>query len=312
MWQLGQNEKFPDFASWQFPSWANSVVYPGGIDDPEIELLRLTTTPEWFMQEIGADFASFVGKIFPEWNETVHVKSHTFRPEWPNYIAFDFGYTNPLAAVEFQVSPDDKVYIWREHYKSFTTIPDHIDILKNREHPPGYHLDLAFGDPADPEAAATISTKFVPCISDPKVKSDYTWRDGVDLLRNFMKLRPTGVEIDEFGTPGPDEPGLTIDPSCTNAINEINNYRSKEPVKGQNVPEFGTKMQDHCIDALRYAMVYIYKMGATSHLTDVYSSSASWRPPTSSVSGVTLDTLSSNSLAGSEQGGFGSLEGVEF
>jgi hypothetical protein len=312
LWQLGQNpdEKYGSFESWKFPSWANSVVYPGGEQDPEIELLRLTTTPEWFAQEIGADFASFVGKILPEWDEHTHVRSVPFRPDLPSYMAFDFGYTNPLAAIEFQITPDDKIRIWREHYKSFTTIPDHINLMKfQREHPEGYHLDLAFGDPADPEAAATIARNFVPCVADPAVKADFTWREGIDLIRSFMKLRPSSVEIDEFGTPAEDEPGLVVDHSCTSTIKEFNNYRSKEPVKGQNVPEWGTKMDDHAIDALRYALVYIYKMGAISKLSDIYGSQA-WRPTpgANAVSGITLDTFED----GMSHGGFGSMEGVEF
>jgi len=40
--------------------------------------------------------------------------------------------------------------------------------LKAREQPFGYHLDLAFGDAADPEAAATISQKLVPCYAMPE------------------------------------------------------------------------------------------------------------------------------------------------
>ena len=42
----------------------NTVVYPGGRTDPEILEVERNSTPEWFMQEYGADFASFVGKIF--------------------------------------------------------------------------------------------------------------------------------------------------------------------------------------------------------------------------------------------------------
>lgn len=321
LWQLGQNSNFPDFESWKFPSWANTVIYPGGRDDPEIKLLEATTTPEWFLQEIGADFASFVGKIFPEWDETLHVCNVEFRPDWPNYMVFDWGYTNPLAAVELQISPNDEVHIWREHYKSFTTLPDHIAILKNRDHPEGYHLDLAFGDPADPEAAATVSRDLVPCIAMPEVKSQFSWRDGIDLMRQFMKAIPQStnpfdpdaslIVVDEFGTPAPDAPRYFVDHGCTNTIKEHNNYRSKEPIKGQNVPEFGTRQDDHILDAIRYGLVHIYKLGCLSRLSDVYKGQE-WRPPredqgsaSGSLEPLTLDT-------GILQGGFGNMEGMEF
>lgn len=311
LWQLGRSAKFPDFESWRFPSWANSVVYPGGRDDPEIKLLEMTTTPEWFMQEIGADFASFVGKIFPEWDEMLHVKDLEFHPEWPNYMVFDWGYTNPLAAVEIQISPDDEIHIWREHYKSYTTLNDHIDILKHRDHPQGYHLDLAFGDPADPDAVATVSRDLVPCIAMPEVKSQYTWRDGIDVMRTFMKPIDKGIEIDEYGTPADPQPRYFIDSSCINTIKEHNNYRSKAPIKGQNVPEFGAKMDDHTLDAIRYGLVHIYKLGCLSSLADVYRGQE-WRPPStgSDLSSPALEPLSLDS--GEYMGGFGDIGGREF
>jgi hypothetical protein len=272
IWQYGANPEFPDFASWKFPSWANTAVYPGGIDDPEILLLRKTTTPEWFEQEIGADFASFVGKIFPEWDEFTHVRAHQYRPDWPNYICFDWGYTNPLAAVEFQVGPDDRIYIWREHYKPFLTLEQHVEFLKNREQPEGYKLDLAFGDAADPEAAAYVSQHLVGCIADPMAKAKGMWGVGVQLMRGFMRPRPQSkhlIVIDEYGTPAPETPGYYVDPSCVNTIREHNNYRSKEPVKGQNVPEFGQKISDHTIDAIRYGLVQLFHLGVNHHLAEV-------------------------------------------
>jgi hypothetical protein len=317
IWQLGKNAKFPNYESWKFPSWANDVVYPGGYNDPEIQELIQTTTPEWFAQEYGADFASFVGKILPEWDENIHVENHTFRPDWPNFMAFDFGYTNPLAAVEFQISPQDEVFVWREHYKSFTTIPDHVRMLKARENPDGYHLDLAFGDPADPEAAAMVSRLLVQCFTNPKVKSEYTWADGIDLMREFMKPIPTGEEVDEYGTPAPDRPRYHVDPACAWHIKECNNYRSPEPLKGRNVPEFATKMEDHTIDAMRYALIYIYKYGARSSLADIYRPSA--RPAGASrQSGSALTSVNSSvSLnndvgTGGHSSGFGSVGGMEF
>jgi hypothetical protein len=316
LWQRGQNPDHPFWESWKFPSWANTVVYPGGRDDPEIKEVEDTSVPEWFAQEYGADFASFVGKIFPEWDETIHVRNHTFRPDWPNYILFDFGYTNPLAAVEVQISPRDEVFIWREHYKSFTTIPDHIQIMKNRDHPEGYHVDLAFGDPADPEAAAQITEHFVPCVVMPEVKSEYTWADGINLMRMFMKPRPPGgdslIVVDEYGTPAPDEPHYFVSWDCKNTIREHNNYRSKEPIKGQNVPEFGTKMDDHTLDAIRYGLLYIFKLGATTSLAEVYGPSQ-WRPEHEVANGESLaGSLSDNSVSGIGDAGFGSMEGMVF
>lgn len=319
LWQLGQNPNEPMYESWKFPSWSNTVVYPGGREDPEILEIERNSTPEYFLQEYGADFASFVGKIFPEWEEITHVKAIKFNPDWPNYIAFDWGYTNPLAAVEFQISPSDEIYIWREHYKPFTILDDHINLLKNREHPEGYHLDLAFGDPAEPDSVAQVSRDLVPCIAHEKLKADFSWMDGIKLIRSFMKPIPQSsnpynpasslLVVDEYGTPAPDKPRYFVDHSCVNTIREHNNYRSKAPIKGQNVPEFGTRMDDHALDAIRYALIHIYKLGATSSLSEVYGHKQ-WRPDRDPIHALGALTLDDTHLG--ESGGFGMLEGVQF
>jgi hypothetical protein len=266
LWMLGQNPEEPDYESWRFPSWANTVVYPGGEDDPEIKLLKRTMSPESFLQEIGADFGSFTGKIYPDWDVQKHVTNVKFNPAWPNYIAFDWGYTNPLAAIEFQISPRDEVFIWREHYKAFATLPEHVRMLKEREQPPGYHLDMGFGDAADPEAIEYMSVNLVPTIGMPEAKTN--WRSGTDLVASFMK--DVEYDTDEFGAPL-ERPRFFVDYSCENVIHEFNNYKANESVKGKNVPEMGQKVEDHTIDAIRYGLVHIYQLGATYHLTDVMS-----------------------------------------
>lgn len=280
MWALGQNPSpsYSDYTSWQFPSWDNPTLYPGGRNDPEILLIERTTILPWFLQEIAAEFNAFVGKIYDAFKEGIHVRSHTFNPDWPNYIAFDWGYTNPLAAIEFQVSPWDTVHVWREHYRAFLTLDEHIEILKRREQPPGYHLDLAFGDAADPGAAITVSQKLVPCYALPEAKSgtkggkqESGWREGVELVNQFLKMHQVG-EADEFGTPL-EAPHLFVDHSCGNTIREFNNYRAPSSVGRalRNPREDAQRYDDHSLDAIRYGLMHLFRLGCTHKLSDIYT-----------------------------------------
>jgi hypothetical protein len=278
LWMLGQDATVPQYESWRFPSWDNEAVYPGGFQDEEIQLLIRTMSPESFAQEIAADFTAFTGKI----------------------------YTNPLAAIEFQVTQNDEIRVWREHYRAYATLPEHIRMLKARENPPGYHLDLAFGDAADPEAAMIVSQDYKQCIAMTEAKSDYTWRDGIDLMREFLRDRPNDQPIDDFGTPGPDRPAFLVDFSCTNTIREFNNYRAPESIKGRNVPEFGRKMEDHALDAIRYGLVHIYKLGAHHHLSDVYGPTAGV-----SVSRATGEVINDSGLVTAGVG-FSDVDGQVF
>lgn len=275
LWQLGQNPDHPLYASWQFPSWENSAVYPEKYDDPEIQDLLRTTSQEWFDQEIAALFTAFVGKIYGEFSESTHVRKHTFNPAWPNYLTIDWGFNNPSAWIEFQVSPQDEVFVWREHYQSGMTVPEHIEFIKQRPNPPGYRLDLAFGDAADPASALIVSRSLVACLTDPMAKDN--WYQGITLVKGFLRQRGK-----EFATTsdnqvlyGPDgKPlgnyGLYVDYSCDNTIKEFNSYRSKEPVKGNNAPELAANVKNHAMDAIRYGLMHLFELGAQSHLTDIY------------------------------------------
>jgi hypothetical protein len=193
-------------------------------------------------------------------------EDYHFIPGWPNYMEVDWGYTNPLAAVEFQISPLDEIFVWREYYHKYKTLPDVTSELRARPNPAGYHLDLIVADPADPEAAASLSKLMnVGCWAPKELKSDYTWRDGIDLMSGFM--HPVQIASDKWGAPI-DSPRYHVAWECKNHIRELNNYRSKEPVKGQNVPELGNKVEDHTIDAMRYALLATFRMGARgAHLT---------------------------------------------
>jgi hypothetical protein len=276
LWSYGISDavEHKDFESWRFPSWENHIIFPGGRTDPEINLVESTTATEWFLQEYAAEFGAFVGKIYGEFDPSLHVKSHKFNPDWPNYIAFDWGFTNPLAAIEFQVDPWDRVYIWREHYRSYMQLGEHIYTMKNREQPEGYHLDLGFGDAADPQAAAHMSTYFVPTYALPEAKEN--WREGIDLVKSFLKARPeyspSGnlIVVDEYGTPA-ETVMLTIDPSCKNTIREFNNYRAPEVKSDINTREAAKKNEDHALDAIRYGLMHLFRLGCRSKLSDIYN-----------------------------------------
>lgn len=277
LWQFGQNPKFKEWAAWRFPSWENPFVYPNGYDDEEIQNMLREQTPEWFLQEIGADFTAFVGKVFAEFQEEAHVlqTEYKFNPAWPNYMGIDWGFTHPAAFVEFQVSPWDEVFVWREHVKSYWTLDQHMDYMMNRrEHPPGYHLDIAFGDAADPEAAIRVSEKMVGCWALPEAKEN--WREGINCVKRFLKPRPPlhGPEtIDEYGTPAPWVPGLRVSYECPNVIRQFNNYKGKQPprtARNLSLPTDGAqKYDDDALDALRYGLMHVFELGCTAHLEDV-------------------------------------------
>jgi hypothetical protein len=267
LWQFGRNPELADYVSWRFPSWDNPTLYPGGRDDPEIKLIEQTTAVEWFLQEIAADFTAFVGKIYGEFVEETHVTKVEFNPAWPSYVFFDWGFVNPLCALFVQVDPRDNVYIWKEHYKGYQILSQHVAELRDMKWPEGFHLDMGFGDAADPEAVEEISQTYVQCVGDPEAKVN--WREGVQLVKTFLK--PYEVGQDEYGGPLY-KPKLFVDHSCINTIREFNNYKAKQGVPSgrnpSNAREMAQTIDDHAMDALRYGLMHIFKLGATHSLAE--------------------------------------------
>lgn len=183
------------------------------------------------------------------------------------------GNTAPMAAIEFQIDAFGRVRVWREHYKAHTRLRDFLNELKYRTQPDGYHLDLTFGDAADPEAVVTVSEDFCQCYADPRSKSgtqggslESGWREGVELVKGMLKLQE--VDQDEFGTPI-EQPWLIVDHSCINIVREFNNYRAASAVRGKDPREAAHKSDDHALDALRYGLMHYFKLGATASLSDV-------------------------------------------
>jgi hypothetical protein len=306
VWQLGRNPNEPDYESWQFPSWENRVVFPEGRQDPEILRVERTTASEWFLQEYGADFSAFVGKIYGEFQESIHVPTEgvKFNPAWPSYVGYDPGFTNPFAFVFFQIDPRDNVYVWREVYKSYHQLSELLAIIRNMERPEGYHLDLAFGDAADPAAAVEIANNLVSAYALPEAKEN--WREGVDMVKSFLKVQdvvtPAGglVVVDEYGTPL-QKPRMYIDHSCTNLIREFNNYRAPDTRPETNVRERAKAHDDHALDALRYGLMHIYKLGCNSHIGDIYT-----------VAGLTPDRRETGLYVPEDNGGFFNMSDLEF
>ena len=262
LWQLGQtsqgNKQLPDYMSWRFPSWENTVRYPGGFQNTEIQRIRSLASKHWFEQEYGAQFTAITGAIYEEWDEATHVTPHVFNPDWPNYLAFDYGFANPFVALDVQISPADEIFVWREYVSRYQSTIEHGEYLKNRslnDSPRGYRIDGMWGDHRGPDEAATLGL-----VLGYVASMDVPWKHGVEWIKRLLKNNK-----------------LHVDPKCTNTIQSISQLHVKPPTRAGVVANeqagdrnIQHKVDDHCADALRYLIGPLYVMGAGSHFSDVY------------------------------------------
>jgi len=256
LFQMGQSS-FPEHSEWwsyRSPTWENDVVFPGGLDDPEILEVRGTLASEVFDQEYGAEFTSFAGRIYSEFDEGYHViRDYQFNPNWPNFVAFDFGFRNPFVCLNIQVDPAENIYVWDEYYERNLTSPEHARRLKSMIQ---WRVDGGYHDPSGPDEANTI-VKIWKDLQEYRNRNlediflspaPNDWLAGVNRVKSWLKLQPT--ESGEM------KPKLFVSENCVNTIREFNTYRVKEQTEkmteAKDPREEPRKKDDHAMDALRY------------------------------------------------------------
>lgn len=255
LYDLGQHPDYPEYASWRFPTWTNEVSFPGGREDDEIKQIEGTTSKSFFEQELAAEFTSFEGKIYEEFDPQYHVKRIEYNPEWQNYWAWDFGWKDPFVCLDIMVDPADNVYVWREYQVSFKTTWEHGKILRDRISPEGFHVDAIFADPRGPDEINTLALQGLRAEAN---SAEIDWKRGVEEVKRFMKLQPDGL------------PKFYIDLSCVNLIRQLTLLRAKKQSEGVNEKPGQHDFDDHGPDALRYFFVEKFILGAGTHLSDVY------------------------------------------
>lgn len=262
LFMLGQDPTMKEYESHRFPTWTNPVRYPGGYKNAELVRIRATVSNLFWLQEYAAEFTAMAGAIYEEWNEPIHVRPWTFKPEFKNFMSFDFGFANPFVALDIQITPSEDVYVWREYYERQKSTFDHGNILKQRDNPERYHIDGMWGDPRGADEIATLSA-----ILGYVAAQDVPWKHGIEEIKRLLKVdQHTG------------EPKLFVDPKCTNLVRQMGQLHVKELTTRQksSIDEFSGdgniqhKVDDHAADALRYFIGPYFVLGAGQHLEDVY------------------------------------------
>lgn len=253
LYDMGKMDQFPDYESWTFPSWANKAVYPGGYDDPELVRIRSSVSKQYWEQEYAAQFTSFEGQIYPEFNEEIHVKHIDYNPEYKNFLAFDFGFVDPFCAYDIMVDPADNVYIWREYQVSHQATWTHANIIKSRMNPDGYHVNAMYGDPSGADEIATLEL-VLGIVYAERV----AWSQGVEAIKRWLK-------------PLEGPPKLFIDPSCFNLRRQLSQLHKKEIKEGMNERPGQHDFDDHGPDTIRYFFNHYFVLGHNASLASVYN-----------------------------------------
>lgn len=278
-WQKGQDPRNAGaWESWRMPAWYNPWVYEtptsnkdvrkmqevmnipanaqmsmreiadqyGLVIDDEVLISLNDTTVEAFNQEYGADFTEFVGRVFKEFDEEVHVTDLKFNPTWSTFAGVDYGFsTSPNVWLLIQVGPFNEVHVLDEFYEHGLTAVEFADEIQARGLCPA-GLRTFYPDPALPGDTRILENKLRVRASGG-TGGELRYR--IDAIRDALKESPLHVERGHSDR----RPQLLIDRRCKMTIHEFNEYRYPDKrADGQitKAQESPMKKDDHTPEAL--------------------------------------------------------------
>lgn len=251
LWRLGQDGTDPEWASFRFPSYANEKLFPLGAEDPEIISMLAGMSEELGAQEVLAVFSKYVGQVFKDWDEEYHVRADvTYNPDWPLYVATDYGWTNPNVMLFIQVDPWDRVYVIEEYYQSHRSAEEFSEDIKNGVQST-VHSELIkkatklFPDPADPAASHTLSERLRLQV---QTGTGGELKERLELIRKWLKEENPHLE---WGHPDR-RPRLLVSPRCKHFLYEFDAYRypKTKDEEASSPKEEPLKKDDHTPEAL--------------------------------------------------------------
>ena len=246
-----------DYMTYRFTSYDNPFV-----PDADIDKAKATLNEDYFAQNYLADFRKYTGVVYKDFDRKINViPSFAIPEEWERYRAMDFGSDHPLVCLWIAVSPKGDWYVYDEHYEVNLSIDYHAGLINAKT---GFDkIEATWGDPSGKvwreEFARQPRNIYITSANRETGTSLSKWVTyGIDrvaekLVRKLGRDLPfEGYQRSEKGIPS-----LFIFSHCTKTVNAFETYRWKERKDKSDIksPEQPEKVDDDCMDALRYFAV---------------------------------------------------------
>lgn len=245
LFMRGQDPSKQSWWSIRMPSWTNTVVFPGGANDPEILEAKDDLTQDEFDRQYGAKFVERVGRVMKEWDDEIHLVDVEYDRRLPLYAAVDFGYTNDWVWLWIQVDVFNNIYVIGEHRFN---LMDTEEIARNffKDHPLTSKLSAIYVDPSSPDDANQLR-RVLNVNTMANTGGEIKTR--IALIRQALKPRPA-----ELPDGHPEKrPQIVFDRSCVKLAWEMRTgYRWPENKnqEGRNESEIPLDNDNHGPEAL--------------------------------------------------------------
>jgi PBSX family phage terminase large subunit len=197
-------------------------------------------------------WAASEGLVYEDWDPQVHLIGRFPIPaDWRRIRVIDFGYTNPFVCQWWAIDEDERMYLYREVYMTRRLVQDHaveiIELSRDEvleatisDHDAEGRATLEHYDVVTLPARKAITTGIQAVAS--RLRRDGDGRPRLFILRDSLTQRDGRLE--EARLPWATE-------------QEFDSYVWSDFASGRGTRELPIKLNDHGMDALRYAVAYI-------------------------------------------------------
>lgn len=210
---------------------------------------KATTLPETFAREWEANFDAGEGLVYP-FQPDFHVRAPLALGAYNDFVCgVDWGWTDPACILLIGIrghGQDAEAHVLSELYE--TQLPDHLFEARAKS---WSFASMFHCDPSQPARIRSLQG----VVAATKAENDV--KGGIATVASLLFKR---------GRDGaPDFARLYIAPECKNLIRELGLYRRKrDPHNPEGFLEAPEDKNNHACDALRYALVGRFGLGAST------------------------------------------------
>jgi len=207
----------------------------GYVDDKEIDQMIEQWPEEVQATRIKGHFAAFLGAVYKIFSRDTHIiKAFEIPADWPRYRAIDWGFNNPFACLWLARDPDKHWYVYAEHYRAQELLAYHAERIKQISGRERYQATWADHDAQDRYEFENLGIRTAAALNDIHL--------GIEAVQAALKIQADG------------KPRLFIFEKCKHTIEEMMGYRWAEGTETKDPKDEPLKVNDHTLDALRYAI----------------------------------------------------------
>ena len=236
LWLKGQRRE-SGYSSYQMQTAMNPYIQRSELKEAETQL-----NERYFRQEYLASFEDYVGLIWPEFDEKIHVIAPFIIPDWWETVAaIDTAISGTTAVLKAALDEDGNIFITNEYYEQNKRVSEVSDSVR------GWRPGLWLVDPAAKIRTQKSMTGSIYSLFDEfldngivLIPAENDVNAGINRVAEYYKAN----KIKVFNT-------------CKNLIYETQRYHwseERETVLGVSMPK-PYKHLDHAVDCKRYILM---------------------------------------------------------